>query len=392
VPRPKLLLHSGAKDDANEDIATLIGDLETLGADYEVSRYGPGVLHSFTEWEANTPGMAMYDQQADERSWAATVQFFQELFATGVSPVQEPTGSVDSAKFMEADVDYEADGVACRGYMIYDKTKCSARCPCPAVVVVQDWDGMNDYEKHRARVLAEAGYVAFAADIYGVDTPVENMQDFIAASSAHQQDSSLFLKKIHGAVAKAIGYDVVDANNLAAVGYCFGGNGMVRVALGGHSVLDPPFPAGLKGVVSYHGGITNGYGDVNDAATSRPKLLYLASGADTSTSIALVNGLTDALEGVSANYQVGMYGPGIGHGFTHWGGASYDARADMRSWSATMDFLNEIFDLPLCDPADEDEDQDAGQAANNTGKMTDAAFAACSPYHALLLLVLGFFV
>ena len=45
---------------------------------------------------------------------------------------------------------------------------------------------MDEYEKERARMLAELGYVAFAADIYGFGTPVENMADWGAAAGAHR--------------------------------------------------------------------------------------------------------------------------------------------------------------------------------------------------------------
>ena len=68
-------------------------------------------------------------------------------------------------------VDYTADGVACRGFVAYDETKCSPATPCPLVLIVPDWNGMNGYEMHRACLLADEGYVAFAADIYGVAPP-----------------------------------------------------------------------------------------------------------------------------------------------------------------------------------------------------------------------------
>ena len=50
---------------------------------------------------------------------------------------------------------------------------------------------MNDYEKERTRMLAEMGYVGFAADIYGYGTPVEDMSDWMAASSAHRRESGI---------------------------------------------------------------------------------------------------------------------------------------------------------------------------------------------------------
>ena len=39
--------------------------------------------------------------------------------------------------------------------------------PRPGVLIVHQWLGLTDYEKHRAEQLAQLGYVAFCADIYG---------------------------------------------------------------------------------------------------------------------------------------------------------------------------------------------------------------------------------
>ena len=38
--------------------------------------------------------------------------------------------------------------------------------PFPAVVVIQEWWGLNDWVKDQARALAKEGYVALAVDLY----------------------------------------------------------------------------------------------------------------------------------------------------------------------------------------------------------------------------------
>merc|ERR1719313_2209793 len=94
---------------------------------------------------------------------------------------------------------------------------------------------MNEYEKERARLIASSGYVAFAADIYGVDTPKATMMDWMTASGLHASNATKYMRKIHGAFAKVLEYDFVDADKLAAIGYCFGGTGMVNLAMVGHT-------------------------------------------------------------------------------------------------------------------------------------------------------------
>lgn len=71
--------------------------------------------------------------------------------------------SVMAAVKSEA-VHYEHDGTKLTGYLYYDDAKTDKR---PGVMVVHEWWGLNDHAKKRAEMLAELGYVAFAADMYG---------------------------------------------------------------------------------------------------------------------------------------------------------------------------------------------------------------------------------
>ena len=58
-------------------------------------------------------------------------------------------------------VDYSAGDRTFEGYVA------KAENPKGAVVLIHDWDGLTDYEKKRADMLAEQGYNAFAIDLYG---------------------------------------------------------------------------------------------------------------------------------------------------------------------------------------------------------------------------------
>eukprot|EP00927_Polykrikos_kofoidii_P073612 TRINITY_DN6962_c0_g1_i7.p1 TRINITY_DN6962_c0_g1~~TRINITY_DN6962_c0_g1_i7.p1 ORF type:complete len:621 (-),score=69.08 TRINITY_DN6962_c0_g1_i7:253-2115(-) len=343
--RPKLLLHSGGKDDANDAIANLTNDLESVGAVYEIARYGSMVVHTFTEWDAKVPGRSMYDALTDARSWSASLHFLKELFTTGVAAIGKPDMGSIPVDFKEENVSYLADGTDSMGYMIYNQSKCTVGSPCPGVIIVQDWNGMNEYEKERAYMIADLGYVAFAADIYGVDTPAETMSDWMAASTKHNSNATMYMGKIRDSFSKLLDYGFVHSDKLAAIGYCFGGTGLVNVAMAGHSGLPGViFPSGLLGVVSFHGGLSRGW--TSPANGTRPKLLLHSGGEDdTNTDISK---LTDDLESISATYELTRYGPNVVHSFTEWdsnmpGRAMYDARADFRSWADTIDFLQEIF-------------------------------------------------
>lgn len=288
----------------------------------------------------------MYDALTDERSWEATGHFLTELFSSaGVDPSSAPDLATNPGGYTEQTVDYVADGVNCQGWVSYDPTQCTSSSPCPAVMIVPDGDGVTDYEKQRARLIADHGYVALAADIYGVDTPVATMPDQFAALSAHLGNATKYMNKMHGALTQIMTYDFVDTGKMAAMGYCFGGTGMIHLGMVGYDGFpDVTFPSGLLGVVAFHGGLNAGY--ASPAAGSRPKILIHSGGQDDSNQN--IENLTSDLEGVSAVYEITRYGPDVYHRFTTWGismppQSAYDARADFRSWADTMDFFHEIF-------------------------------------------------
>lgn len=71
---------------------------------------------------------------------------------TAVSPLKEEI------------VRYSANGTNMNGFIVYNDSIKEKR---PAVMVVHEWWGLNDYPKSRARELAQLGYFAMAVDMYG---------------------------------------------------------------------------------------------------------------------------------------------------------------------------------------------------------------------------------
>jgi dienelactone hydrolase len=116
-------------------------------------------------------------------------------------------------------------------------------------LVRRDWDGVNYYEQQRATKLSGRGYVAFAADIYGADLQ-ENltMDQRLELSSTYRENPNLFIQRIKRALeVMQTNFDFVDPENIAVIGYCFGGTGVIQLAFSG----DPT----AKVVVSFHGGL-----------------------------------------------------------------------------------------------------------------------------------------
>ena len=77
------------------------------------------------------------------------------------------------------DIDYRADADM-RGYLAFDEAKAGPR---PGVLVFHEGLGLGEFVMARARMLAELGYVAFAADMFG--QVAQNAHDW--TSELHEQ-------------------------------------------------------------------------------------------------------------------------------------------------------------------------------------------------------------
>jgi dienelactone hydrolase len=239
----------------------------------------------------------------------------------------EPPGGV-----LGTDVEYDADGVLCRGYLA---VPADATGPVPGVLVVHDWMGVTDATRMRCDMLARIGFAAFAADVYGADvrpTPEEAPQ----VSGGFYGDQVAWRARVSAGLSALAEVPAVDPERLAAIGYCFGGSSALQLARTG---------APLRAVVSFHGGLQTG--PEGEAQRIEAKVLVLTGGADPHVPDDSVVAFEDELRAAPAvDWQVVTYS-GAMHAFTvptadtPQYGALYDERADRRSWTAMKDFLAE---------------------------------------------------
>jgi dienelactone hydrolase len=71
-------------------------------------------------------------------------------------------------------VEYKAGDTTLKGFLAYDDATTDKR---PAVIIVHEWWGLNDYVKRRAQDVARLGYVAFAADMFGDGTTTSDPKE-----------------------------------------------------------------------------------------------------------------------------------------------------------------------------------------------------------------------
>ena len=102
-------------------------------------------------------------------------------------------GTVRAAIHTET-VEYKQGGTTLEGFVAYNDTIKGAR---PGVLVVHQWLGLTDYEKHRAEMLAQLGYVAFCADIYGKGVRPHNPQEAGAQAGKYKNDRQLLRARVN---------------------------------------------------------------------------------------------------------------------------------------------------------------------------------------------------
>ena len=232
-------------------------------------------------------------------------------------------------------VEYMDEDVPLTGYLYWDDSIEGKR---PGVLVIHEWWGLNEYAKQRASMLAELGYVAFAADMYGnghvTDQPSQ-AQEWMQEVTA---DVELWRERAGLGLAQLKASELVEPDQTAAIGYCFGGGTILQMAYGDAPVL---------GVVSFHGSLPAAPEEAKGKIG--PEILVLHGQADSFIAPEVVTNFQNKLEAAGANWEMDIYG-GARHGFTNPNAGEYgiknlkyDEQADARSWARMQTFFDELF-------------------------------------------------
>jgi dienelactone hydrolase len=215
----------------------------------------------------------------------------------------------------------------------------AAKGPRPAVLVVHEWWGLNDYARERAKALASMGYIALAADIYGEGFETKDPSKARElAGKFREGNRALLRERVVSALAALKAHPLADKSRVAAIGYCFGGTAVLELARSG---------AELNGVVSFHGGLSTTV--QAPPGGIRTKVLVLHGADDPSVPPADVQAFQDEMRKSGADWLMVSYGGAV-HTFTNPAagndpsrGSAYNEKAALRSWEHMKDFFAEIF-------------------------------------------------
>jgi len=231
-------------------------------------------------------------------------------------------------------IEYKQGDATLEGFLAYDDSISGKR---PGVLVVHQWLGLTDYEKRRATMLAQLGYVAFCADIYGKDSRPKDVTEAGELAGKYKSDRALLRARVNAALDVLKKNELVDTSRLAAIGYCFGGTTVIELARNG---------ADLNGVVSFHGGLDSP--TPADGKNIKCKILALAGADDPFQKPADLTAFESEMRDNKVDWEIVFYGGAV-HAFTQPdpgfvnAGAKYNEKADKRSWEAMKTFFAEIF-------------------------------------------------
>ncbi|MBN1879187.1 dienelactone hydrolase family protein [bacterium] len=200
----------------------------------------------------------------------------------------------------------------------------------PGVLIVHQWMGLTDHEKDAANRLAEAGYAAFACDIYGRESRPSNPGEAGKYAGKYKGDVALFRERLDAGLDVLKNRPEVDPSRLAVIGYCFGGTGALELARSG---------ADVKAVVSFHGGLATP--DKTDAKNIKGTVLVCHGGDDANVPDPEMMGFIEEMRAADVDWYLTIYGNSV-HGFTHRNDPKrYNRLADERSWKAMMDLFTD---------------------------------------------------
>jgi dienelactone hydrolase len=233
-------------------------------------------------------------------------------------------------------IEFDHEGTRLRGYV----ARPASSAPAPAVLVMHSALGIAHAVNERtARKFAALGYVAVCTDMYGAHLEGASMEvtgeAFFANLGAPEMQRARTVAWFDAVAARPD----VDAQRIAAVGFCYGGTTVLELARSG---------ANLKAAISYHGVLTT-QARAEPGVVGAHVVAYCGAG-DPYAPLDDVDNLRAELRDAGvADYQITLYGGAV-HGFTdpdaaalHLEGVAYDALSNELSWNDTLVLLRHHF-------------------------------------------------
>ncbi len=208
----------------------------------------------------------------------------------------------------------------------------------PAVIVLMEAFGVNNWCKSICNRLAASGFAAIAPDFYrGAVYSYTDMQGAIAKLKTLKDDS------VMGDVGKSIeflaGRSEINASAIGVIGFCMGGR---------YTFLsNATYPNQIKAAVAYYGGGIDNAADpvgrkslLNRVETMQSPIMLMYGAEDKSIAADEHSRVAAALSKAKKRYILNLF-PKAGHGFMSDRRDSYSPEAAAEAWMMTTGFLKQ---------------------------------------------------
>jgi carboxymethylenebutenolidase len=198
--------------------------------------------------------------------------------------------------------------------------------PFPAIIVIHEWWGLNDWVKENAKKFAEMGYVALAVDLY---------REKLAADpeEAHELSRGLPddrpIRDLQAAFSYLGARNDVIQNRIGSIGWCMGGKYSLQAALN--------IPELAACVINYGSTLT----DEEMIAKINCPILGIFGGKDRGIPVSNVNAFEAACKKAGKDIVIQIYS-NSGHAFMNENNArAYNAADAKSAWEKTYAFFEQ---------------------------------------------------
>lgn len=230
-------------------------------------------------------------------------------------------------------VDYQVEGQSLQGCLVFQKDASGQQ---PGLVMAPNWMGVSEGAIEQAKLIAEKGYAVLVADLYGTGVRPTNGDEAAAVMNAVKNTPAERLR-MQGAMDTLLSQQHVsiDANKVAAIGFCFGGHCVLELARSG---------AELKAFVTFHGGLDTE--DTDGAKNISGSILVLNGADDPLIPAEQIAGFVEEMKGHNIDWQLINYGGAV-HSFTDPsanvpGMSEYNEKVTQRAFAQMYQLFDDV--------------------------------------------------
>ena len=237
-------------------------------------------------------------------------------------PTDEPMAEPAMSGVSTGPVEYpDTDGETLMGYL----ARPEGDDALPAVIVIQEWGGVDGHIKDVAGRFAAAGYVTLAPDLYHGVVATEPDE---ARKLVMELDMAAAVKEIQQAITYLLDRPDVAGDKVGIVGFCMGGGLVLQTGLADDR---------LAAAVAFYGSPLS----PEQAAGFQAPLLGLYGALDNGNPVASVEAMGDALTAAGIPNEIHIY-EGAQHAFFNdTRASSYNADAATDAWAKTLAWFGE---------------------------------------------------